>query len=190
MAGDIHLELLVGREVLQVPHVRDERAVGLDGGLGRVWVVVNLDALDDVRDCFELDEIQRVVCRRPARGVLIREADDHIAHRRVRRGVDELAEPWDTERHVFTRDTGKVEGIERHLRGRLTATLRGDRADHLARVNERLLEAVRDLSEEPIKGLAGETQRSNDPSGVEQPANCDLEDSETRHDAVLSKGVC
>mmetsp|Transcript_44451 Transcript_44451/g.74151 ORF Transcript_44451/g.74151 Transcript_44451/m.74151 type:complete len:329 (-) Transcript_44451:2589-3575(-) len=49
-----------------------------------------------------------------------------------------------------------MERVERHLRGWLADGLRCDRADHLARVDLRLLEPLLDLARQPVECLRGE----------------------------------
>ena len=54
------------------------------------------------------------------------------------RGHDNFTQTRDTEGDVLGTDAGKMEGVERHLRGWLADGLRGQQADRFAGVHQRM----------------------------------------------------
>ena len=71
--------------------------------------------------------------------------ETHVRRLGLRRGGHEkLAHARDPERHVAEPRPGKVERVERHLRGWLAHRLRGQKADGFARVDEAAMVAAAD----------------------------------------------
>lgn len=89
--------------------------------------------------------------------------------------VDDLLEPWDTQRHVSCSHSSQMEGVEGHLCGGLTHALGTDAAGHLARVSKAALKSGLDRSEQPVKGLFGESLSLDDVFGAEKGPQIDLE---------------
>ena len=67
--------------------------------------------------------------------------------------VDDLLEAGHTQGYVLGGDTGKMEGVQGHLSGRLADGLGGHGANHLPGRRHGQLELGLDLTQQPLEGL-------------------------------------
>ena len=147
-----HVQLLVGH--LEVG--RDELPVLVDDGGRRVRVVVHLCRGGDAaqRGVLEraLDRLGRLAVPGRVSGQINRQTGrlDRL------RDVDDLRQARDAQGNVLGGDSGKVEGVERHLRRRLADRLGRHRAHDLARVRHGREEARLDLSDQPLERVRGQ----------------------------------